>query len=115
MRSAPFVPRKRSCCRLKWRVLKQVLAVPRDAVSNGRVFVERDGKVTQQPVLVSRILNGMALIASGLAPSDRVVLTNLDVLFEGAAVTVSLERSLAEELARQRTRSAKLVDPPSET
>lgn len=111
----PLLPGTFVHARVEGPVLKRVLAVPRDAVSNGRVFVERDGKVTQQAVVVSRILNGMALIASGLAPSDRVVLTNLDVLFEGAAVTVSLERSLAEELARQRTRSAKLVDPPPES
>ncbi len=111
----PLLPGTFVHARVEGPVLKRVLAVPRDAVSNGHVFVERDGKVTQQSVLVSRILNGMALIASGLAPGDRVVLTNLDVLFEGAAVTVSVERSLAEELARQRTRSAKLVDPPSGT
>ena len=111
----PLLPGTFVHARVEGPVLKRVLAVPRDAVSNGRVFVERDGKVTQQAVVVSRILNGMALIASGLAPSDRVVLTNLDVLFEGAAVTVSLERSLAEELARQRTRSARLVEPPPES
>ena len=111
----PLLPGTFVHARVEGPVLKRILAVPRDAVSNGRIFVERDGKVTQQPVVVSRILNGMALITSGLAPSDRVVLTNLDVLFEGAAVTVSLERSLAEELARQRTRSARLVEPPPES
>ncbi len=113
MQVTPLLPGTFVHARVEGPVLKRVLAVPRDAVSNGHVFVERDGKVAQQSVLVSRILNGMALITSGLAPNDRVVLTNLDVLFEGAAVTVSLERSLAEELARQRTRSARLVDPPS--
>ncbi len=110
----PLLPGTFVHARVEGPVLKRVLAVPRDAVSNGRIFIERDGKVTQQPVLVARILNGMALITSGLAPGDRIVLTNLDVLSEGAAVTATLERTLAEELARQRTPSAMLVDLSSQ-
>ncbi len=110
----PLLPGTFVHARVEGPVLNRVLAVPRDAVSNGRVFIERDGKVTQQPVLVARILNGMALITSGLAPGDRIVLTNLDVLFEGAAVNATLERTLAEELARQQTRSAMLIDLSSQ-
>ena len=116
----PLLPGTFVHARVEGPVLKRTLAIPRDAVVNGRVFVERDGKAMPQPVIASRILNGMALIASGLTPGDRIVLTNLDELEnpklgkEGPFVTVSLERSLSEELARQRTRSAKQVDPTTQ-
>ena len=107
----PLLPGTFVHARVDGPILKQVMAVPRDALSDGKAFVERDGKIEQRTVVVSRMLHGLALIESGLEPGDRIVLTNLDVLYDGATVSVSIERTLAEELARQRTRSAKLLDP----
>ena len=107
----PLLPGTFVHARVDGPILKQVQAVPRDAVLSSKAFVERDGKIEQRTVVVSRMLHGLALIESGLEPGDRIVLTNLDVLYDGATVSVSIERTLAEELARQRTRSAKLLDP----
>ena len=91
--------------------LKQILAVPRDAVLNGKAFVERDGIVSQRTVKIRRTLHGLALIDGGLESGDRVVLTNHDTLFEGALVNSSAERTLGEELAKQSTYAVKIIEP----
>ena len=106
----PLLPGTFVHARVEGPVLKQVRTVPRDAILNGKAFVERDGKIEQRSVVVSRMLHGLALIESGLEAGDRVVLTNLDILYDGATVSAPIERTLADELARQRTRSAKLID-----
>lgn len=111
VQTTPLLPGTFVHARVDGPILKQVLAVPRDAVLNGRAFVERDGRVEQRQVVISRHLFGLALIESGLEAEDRLVLTNLDVLYDGANVTAQLERTLADELSRQRTRSAKLIEP----
>jgi hypothetical protein len=54
-------------------------------------------------------LHNLAVI-DGVDAGERIVLTNLDVLFTGARVRLSVTRTLAQELRRQRSRSAKLVD-----
>ncbi len=107
----PLLPGTFVHARVDGPILKQVRAVPRDAVLDGKAFVERDGKIEQRSVVVSRLLHGLALIESGLESGDRIALTNLDVLYDGASVSAPVTRTLADELARQRTRSAKLIDP----
>ena len=107
----PLLPGTFVHARVDGPILKQVQAVPRDAILGGKAFVERDGKIEKRSVVVNRMLHGLALIESGLDAGDRIVLTNLDVLYDGATVSAPIARTLAEELARQRTRSAKLLDP----
>ncbi len=109
--TTPLLPGAFIHARIEGPVIKRAKAVPRDAVLGGRAFVEHDGRAELRQVTTSRMLNGFALIDSGLNFGDRVVLTNLDVLFDGASVHALQTRSLAEELARQRTRSAKIVEP----
>jgi RND family efflux transporter MFP subunit len=107
----PLLPGTFVHARIDGPVLRKVQAVPRDAVLGSKAFVERGGKIEQRTIVISRMLHGLALIESGLDATDRIVLTNLDVLHEGATVSASLVRTIAEELARQRTRSAKLIEP----
>ncbi len=108
--ATPLLPGTFVHARVDGPILKQVRAVPRDAVLNGKAFVERDGRIEQRIVVVTRMLHGLALIESGLDAGDRLALTNLDVLYDGATVSPSITRTLADELARQRTRSAKLME-----
>ena len=122
----PLLPGTFVHARIDGPQLNQVMAVPREAVLDGNAYVFHDRKFEKRSVVVSRLLHGLALIESGLKTGDRIALTHLEVLTQldirgdtGRPITVgrqpifsiSNERTLAEELAHQRTPSAKLIDP----
>jgi RND family efflux transporter MFP subunit len=107
--ATPLLPGTFVQARIDGPVLKRAKLVPRDSVPDGRAFVEKDGGIQQRTVKIARTLHNLAVIESGLEPGEHVVLTNLDVLFDGAKVRTSVTRTLAEELDRQRSRSAKLI------
>jgi len=99
----PLLPGTFVQTRINGPVMRQVLAVPREAVlggnpRHGRVLVEQDGIAQEIPVTISRRMEGMALIESGLAPGHRVILTNLDILTTGSRVAVQSVRTLTEVL-----------------
>lgn len=107
--STPLLPGTFLQARIDGPILKQVKLVPRDSVLEGKVFVENDGVTEQRTLNVARTIHNFAVVESGLEPGERIVLTNLDVLFNGAKVRTSITRTLAEELGRQRSRAAKLI------
>ncbi|MBW3540967.1 MAG: efflux RND transporter periplasmic adaptor subunit [Planctomycetes bacterium] len=81
------------------------VVVPRDAIVGGVVFVvDKEGLARRRTVNIGRTLQALALVESGIEPGDRVVLTNLDVLHEGARVVEQSRQSLDDVLARQRVR-----------
>ena len=85
--------------------LAGAIVVPRDAIVNGRMFaVSDDNTAEPREITVSRTLQSLAVVTGGIEHGDRVVLTNLDVLHEGAAVDVQRRTSLAQELQNQRTK-----------
>lgn len=106
----PLLPGMFVHARIDGPLLSQVLVVPRDAVLSGRGFVLVDGHATRRDVTLSRTLYGFAVVESGFEPGDRVILSNLDVLYEGAPVTAIEERGLSAELQRQTTPLLKLLD-----
>jgi multidrug efflux pump subunit AcrA (membrane-fusion protein) len=65
------------------------------------VFVVNDDKAHVRTVHVQALLGDRVVISGGVAPGDRVILTNLDVLYEGAPV-----RCGEENAASMRGRSA---------
>ena len=67
--------------------------------------------IEQRSVKIARTLHSFAVIESGLEAGERLVLTNLDVVFGGAKVRTSATRNLAEELGKQRSRSARVIEP----
>ena len=83
------------------------IVIPRDAVSDGHVFIERDGKARQVTATVGRTLRSLVMVTGDLKPGDRVVLTNLDVLTKGAKLNISGTTRLSEELDKQRFRAAR--------
>lgn len=116
--------------RILGTVRRDTIAIPRDAVIDGMVFVavpdEPDAdsdsspssaaisaRVERRPVKVSRTLQSLVMVEAGLAPGDWVVLTNLDVIFEGAQLKIINDsgiRRLADELARLRTPQVRIVE-----
>lgn len=114
--------------RILGAIQRDVIAVPRDAVINGTVFVavpeaSAESSVAEpqyivahaerRQVVVGRTLQSIVIIKSGIGPGDLVVMTNLDVIFEGARLRIDAAagvRHLADELARLRTPQVRIVD-----
>jgi RND family efflux transporter MFP subunit len=69
----------------------RALLVPDEAVQSDQarkvvLAVGRDGTVTAKPVQVGPVVNGLRVIRSGLAPTDRVVVSNFQAAVAGSKV-----------------------------
>lgn len=111
--STPLLPGVFVHARIAGPVLRDVLAVPREAVLNQRGYLFAENQAVRRDVEIERTLHSLALIKSGFEPGDRVVLSNLDVLYDGAPIQLNTTRSLADELAREAHPLARLVETPS--
>jgi multidrug efflux pump subunit AcrA (membrane-fusion protein) len=128
----PLLPGSFVHARIDGPILKQILVVPRDAITNGRIFVavamneqvmeepenqpasSADKKlhsqqqeillVEERTVTVKRTLHSLAVISLGLKPGDRVILTNLDIIHPNAKIRVRSHRKLADELQPRKAR-----------
>lgn len=91
--------------------------IPRDTIIGGQVFVVRESAVEREPggpegesrqiweakhrdVVVDETLQTFALVRSGLEPGERIVMTNLDIMTDGALLDVRDEHDLDRELTR---------------
>ncbi len=69
----------------------RALLVPDEAVQSDQarkvvLAVGADGTVTAKPVQIGPVVNGLRVIRSGLAPSDRVVVSNFQAAVAGSKV-----------------------------
>ncbi len=69
----------------------QALLVPDEAIQSDQarktvLVVGKDGTVAAKPVTLGPVVRGLRVIRSGLAPQDRVVVTNLQAAMPGAKV-----------------------------
>lgn len=124
----PLLPGTFVHSRILGAVLRDVIVIPRDAVINGTVFVavpeteesasaaQSDvwtARVSRRPVEIGRTLQSLVVVDSGLQRGEWVVMTNLDVIYEGAQLRIEKDagvRHLADELARLRTPQVRVVD-----
>ncbi len=134
--TVPLLPGTFVFARIEGQVADEIMVIPRDAIVEGAVFVavpEPDPQTTTQdagsprgeseerswtarverrPVRVGRTLQSLAQIDEGLAAGEWVVMTNLDVMFDGARLRVERaegERRLADELTRLRIPQVRIV------
>ncbi len=69
---------------IEGRDLEQRIVVPRSAVHAGRVFLaDQDDRLRIRPVKIEAVQGSRALIASGIAAGDRIVLSDLAPAIEG--------------------------------
>lgn len=105
--SVPLLPGTFVNARIDGPALKDAMVVPRDAVIEGRLFVANgDGSAEQREITVDRTLQTLAVVSRGLRAGDKVILTNLDVVYDGARVKVQSHRGLADELKKSAARIA---------
>lgn len=82
----PLVPGYFLTARITGPTLNQVLAIPRGAILMDQVFVAEDGEVHLRHVRVDNLVGDRAVISGDIEPGDRIALSNLDTLYEGASV-----------------------------
>jgi len=104
--SIPLLPGTFVHARIVGPVLKNAISVPRDAIIGGRVFVAVGGRAEWRNVTIGQTLQSLAVISDGLASGTQVILTNLDVIHDGASLEIQSHRSLSDELKGQTTRLA---------
>ncbi|UCG34385.1 MAG: efflux RND transporter periplasmic adaptor subunit [Phycisphaerales bacterium] len=93
----PLFPGYFLTARVQGPLLQQVLAVPRGVIDNGELFVANDNRAHVRKVHVETVVEEIAIVSGDVQPGDRVILTNLDMLYEGA--TVRVQEVLAAEVA----------------
>ena len=96
----PLLPGTFVHVRIDGPVHRATVAAPRDALLEGRMFVVRDGRATEIRPRPRQLLQSLALFDTGLEAGERLILTNLDVIHEGAAVQVERIHVLEDELQR---------------
>lgn len=93
---APLLPGTFVFAKIQGPVRNAVLLVPRDAILKSGVMVAADGKSRWRDLQLGDRLRTLQEVRSGLAPGEEVILTNLDVLTDGARVNVRNSRPAAE-------------------
>jgi len=86
----PLVPGYFVTAKVVGPVLRQVFAIPRGAIVGEQVFVVNDDEAHLRSIKIDRLIGDRAVVSGDLAAGDRVILTNLDVLFEGAPVRLTI-------------------------
>ena len=106
--------------RLKVETLPKAIVVPTSAVQRGPAgtfsYVIGDGDIaTAKPIVVVQQNENDAVIASGLAPSDRVVTTGFANLSDGAKVFIGKDDAAptADLAPRKRSRAPDGTGGPS--
>jgi RND family efflux transporter MFP subunit len=96
--TAPLLPGTFVFAKIQGPVRVGVTLVPRDAMIRGGVLVATDGRSFRRELKLGDRLRTVQEVKSGLVPGEEVILTNLDVLTDGARVNVRKSRSASEEL-----------------
>ena len=106
--ATPLLPGTFVNARVDGPMLRDVLIVPRAAIQSGVLFVERGGSARRAPVQVHRQLDSECAV-TGIEPGAVVLTTNLDVLFDGAPITVQVDepRVAGQPDATESSRTAR--------
>lgn len=103
----PLLPGTFVHARIDGPVLRETLVVPRDAIVGGKAFVASRGRAVERTVVVQRTLQLLAILEDGVQPGEELILTNLDIIHDGARIEIQSHSSLADELKKQRTKVAR--------
>lgn len=106
-KAKPLLPKNHVVARIEGPMHEGLIVLPRDAIRDNRVFVAKNNLVELRTIKIKRTLQNLAIIESGLTAGEYVVMTNLDVIHQGANIKIRLHRGLDEELDGQRGKVAR--------
>jgi len=95
---------------IEGNILKNAIAVPRDAMRNSNeVWVAKDGQLHIQLLDVVRADRDFAYARSGLDDGDMIVVSSLDTVIEGMRVRIQTEPATTfAEASRDETQASKV-------
>jgi len=85
---------------IEGNILKNAIAVPRDAIrNNNEVWVAKDGKLHVQPLEIVRADRDFAYADSGLDDGDMIIVSSLDAAVEEMKVRIQTEAETSTTFA----------------
>ncbi len=95
---------------IEGNILKNAIAVPRDAMRNSNeVWVAEDDQLYIQPLDIVRADKDFAYARSGLDDGDMIVISSLDTVIEGMRVRIQTEPAATfAEVSRDETQASKV-------
>jgi len=94
--TVPLLPGTFVFAKIQGPVRNGVILVPRDAILRNGVMLAADGKSRRRELKLGDRLRTLQEVTGGLSAGEEVILTNLDVLTDGARVNVRSSRSTSE-------------------
>ncbi|MCA9060683.1 MAG: efflux RND transporter periplasmic adaptor subunit [Planctomycetaceae bacterium] len=95
----PLLPGAFVFARIEGPERSQQLVIPRDCILDGSVFtIDSENAAHRVPVTTGRRMQSLITIRKGLAAGDRVLLTNLDAVRDGATVAPQRTTDLQQEI-----------------
>jgi multidrug resistance efflux pump len=82
----PLIPGFFVSARIEGPVLRDAIAVPRGSIVDNAVFVASEDFARRRTVSVEQLIGELAVLSGEVDPGDDLILTNLDVLYDGAPV-----------------------------
>jgi len=64
------------------------IVIPRTAVRGRTVFVAKDGKAQRRRIEVAEYFDESAIVAKGLSAGESLIISNLDMLYDGAPIEI---------------------------
>lgn len=86
--ASPLLPGQLAEARIEGRVYHDVIVIPRRALIDGFAYVYVSGEARRREPKVLKALGDVAIVAAGLEQGEQLILTNLELLYEGARVHV---------------------------
>lgn len=106
---APLLPGTFVFARIEGPSVDNAILIPRETIVDGVAYVVDGSNVARTRTIVTgRHLQSMVIVKDGIKPSERVVLTNLDVIHDGTHVSPQQSISAIDEIARLRVPSIRL-------
>ena len=116
LQSVPLLPGTFVHALITGPLIKATVAIPRDAILNGHVFVVQEGRAERRKVTIKRKIQTLAILepwippatadekGQGVKPGEQIIMTNLDIIHEGAKVEVQEHQTLEQMLELQATK-----------
>lgn len=95
--AVPLIPGYFVSAKIEGPMLRQVLAVPRGAVANDHIFEAYEETARRRAIVVEHLIGDLAVVSGELEPGIRLILTNLDILYDGAPVRITESEEASEE------------------
>ncbi|MCH8333604.1 efflux RND transporter periplasmic adaptor subunit, partial [Candidatus Sumerlaeota bacterium] len=97
---SPLLPGQLVEAGIQGRLYRKTIVIPRRALIDGNAFVKIKDRAERRRLEVIRAIGDDLLVASGLREGEEIILTNLEVLYDGARVITSHEMNALLQIER---------------